>query len=303
MAASLPKIGVIIANWNRKSDTLRCLESVLASDYPFTEVLVVDNKSTDGSVEAILDIYPHIQLIQNKENLGFTGGYNTGIRFFLNKGIDFVFLLNNDAIIMPDTIQKLVQSAMYNPDAGFVGPIICSIKDPNLILTAGGLLLDGWKPWHRGTGELYRAKLDFKSEIDFLSGCALLVSKIAIETVGLLDEDYYAYHEEIDWCYRGKKAGFQLIFVPEAIALHPDNSQRDQSSAFVTYYITRNSLLFLKKHKKGSFILLSALTGYTRTLLSWSLRPRWRDKHMQRKALKRALVDFARSSFGKAESI
>jgi GT2 family glycosyltransferase len=165
------------------------------------------------------------------------------------------------------------------------------------------MLHDGWKPEHRGMGELDAGQFDMLVEVDYLSGCALLVSRKAIETVGLLDDDFFAYHEDTEWCYRGKQAGFKILFVPEAKVWHPDTRQRDENYPLVTYYVARNSLLFAKKHRLGYAIIARMLLSHTRTMLSWSIRPRWRHKRRQRDALARGIMDFARGRFGPVESL
>ncbi|MEM3432914.1 MAG: glycosyltransferase family 2 protein [Candidatus Methanomethyliaceae archaeon] len=288
----LPRIGVVIVNWNRGVDTVRCIASVLASDYPCFELVLVDNGSTDRSADVIQQVYPELPILRNLRNLGFTGGYNTGIREVLRRGVDYVFLLNNDAVLEPSALTLLAKAAMAHPTAGFLGPVICTLEDRRTILSAGGTLLRGWKPCHRAIGEVDKGQFDTVTEVDYLSGCALLVSRKAIDTVGLLDEDYFAYHEDIDWCYRGKQAGFKVLVVPQAKIWHPDTRRRDENSPLVTYYVARNSLLFAKKHRFGAIVLLRMFFQYLRVLTSWTVRPRWRYKRRQRDALARALLHF-----------
>jgi GT2 family glycosyltransferase len=163
------------------------------------------------------------------------------------------------------------------------------------------LLYDNWQSEHLGLGELDKGQFDTTVEVDYLSGCALLISREVIEAVGMLDEDFFAYNEDVEWCYRGKRIGFKSIFVPEAKVWHPDTRGRDEDSPVVTYYITRNSLQFIRKHGLGYAPMARTLSGYARTLLSWSLRPRWRHKHEQRNALAHAMLDFARKRFGPME--
>ena len=293
-----PKIGIVIVNLNRKNDTLRCIASVLTSDYDNYEVLIIDNNSSDGSVETIQEIYPEVRIIRNPKNLGFTGGNNIGIQYFLNQGVNYVFLLNNDATIEPKALSSLAGAASSHPQAGFLGAKICALEDPNIILHAGGFFSDKWETIHRGLGEIDTGQFNSIDEVDYLLGCAMLVKCKIIKAIGLLDETFFAYHEEIDWCYRGKQAGYKVLFVPAAKVLHPDFRTRDANSAMVTYYISRNTLQFAKKHRLGNLIILRIFISYGRTLLSWSIRPRWRHKNLQRNALMHALFDFVRGKLG-----
>lgn len=296
---SQPKIGVVVVNWNRKQDTLECIKSVLRSDYNSYELMVVDNASSDGSPQAIEKAYPTVNLKQNASNLGYTGGNNQGISDFLRRGFDYVFLLNNDAVIAPDTLSILAAAAVENPQAGFLGPKVYIKGSDYLILTAGGRLVNGWMPVQRGIGEPDRGQYDKVEEVDYLSGSAVMASRKAIEAIGLLDEEYFSYNEDMDWGYRGRKAGFQNLFIPAAKAWHPDTRSRDLNSAPVTYYIDRNCLLFIKKNGLGSGITTRVFLSYLRTYLSWSIRPKWRSKNLQRAALGLALRDFSLGRTGK----
>lgn len=297
-----PRIGVVVVNWNRKADTLRCIASVLASDYDNREVVLVDNASTDGSVQAIREAYPSLPLLTNPTNAGFTGGNNAGIRCALDRGADHVFLLNNDAIVEQAALGVLAAAAEAHPRSGFLGAKVCALEDRRLVLSAGGMLQDGWKPHHTGMGERDGGQFDGIAEVDYVSGCALLASRRAVETVGALDEDFYLYYEDVEWCYRARQAGFQILVVPQARVFHPDTRFRDQDSPVVTYYAVRNSLLFVRKHRLGYPVLLRMWLNYARNLISWTARPRWRHKRRQRDALVRALRDVARSRWGPAPS-
>lgn len=292
-------VAVIILHWKCPTDTLRCLHSVFASDYESYQVIVVDNGSEDGSLALIQERYPNATILENGENLGYAGGNNVGIGYALEQGVDYVLLLNDDVVIERSTLFELVKAALDCPDAGFVGPKVCMLKEPERILSAG-IVMNGLQSIHRGLGEVDLDQYSQPSQVDALSGCALLVSRAVIEAVGMLDETFFAYHEDIEWCYRGRKAGFKVLFAPRAKAFHPDTRQRDVDSPFVTYYTSRNRLLFAIKHRLGIGMIIRVLAGYLRTLASWSLRPRWRHKRDQRNALVQAILDFALGRFGKA---
>ncbi len=298
-----PLVAIIVLNWRKPAKTLACLESLSHITYPNAHIVAVDNGSGDDSVARIRQHYPAITLLETGANLGYAGGNNRGITHALSHGCDYVWLLNDDVIVAPDSLSALIGVAQDELQAGFLGPMVYMREDSQRILSAGGLLRDGWRPQHQGIGEYDQGQFDVIAEVDYLSGCALLVSRKAIEAVGMLDEDFFAYHEDIEWCHRGKKAGFKVLFVPQAKVWHPDTLRRDESSPLVTYYIARNSLLFAKKHHLGYVTIARLLPGYIRTLLSWSLRPRWRHKRQQRDALARAIVDFARGRFGPMESL
>jgi hypothetical protein len=247
--------------------------------------------------------YPRITIIENKENLGFTGGYNRGIAHALDLGVPYIVLLNDDAIIAPDTLSKLAQTAESNPEIGICGPKILAVENPNILLAAGGIIPSNWKPFFRGSGEPDDGKYDVKQEMDFLSGCALLVSRNLILAVGSLDDRFFAYYEDIDWCYRARKKGFKLLYVPQAKVWHPDTRSRDENSSLVPYYNTRNQLLFCQKHHLGLNIKTRIIADTLRTIISWSLRPKWKSKISQRNAMFRGLIDFMFGKFGRADRL
>ena len=199
-----PLVYVVVLNWNGWRDTVRCLASLRASDYPNLHVVVIDNGSTDGSPEHLAPLLGAAwgELVQAHRNLGFTGGANLGLRLALERGADYAFLLNNDATVAPDCITTLVEAAEPRPEVGFVGPKIVWAEEPDRFWSAGMSIT-----WHRTTIESHRnapddGRFDGCRVVQGLSGCALLVRRAVLERVGLLDERYFAYYEDLDWCLR-----------------------------------------------------------------------------------------------------
>ena len=303
-----PRIVAIVVTWNRRADLVRCLASLQASDYDNFEVVVVDNGSNDGSRAAVRQAFPRINYLSSANNLGFAGGNNLGIRCGLERGADYVFLLNDDAVVEPSTLGALAQAAEAQPAAGMWGAKIYALEDRRVVISGGGVLQGGWRPMHRSQGARDDSAPGGSAEdrpiaVDFLSGAALLASRKAIEAVGLLDEDFYLYFEDVEWCYRARQRGFSVLAVPQAVVYHPDTRARDPDSPSVTYYSARNSLLFAKKHRLGYAVAARMWLGHLRSLASWSLRPRWRRKRRQRDALAKALRDFVRGRWGAAPSL
>lgn len=295
-----PKVGIIVLHWRGVEDTLRCIRSVCNSLFTSYLLVVVNNGSREDSALILTD-HPDLEVLETGRNLGYTGGNNCGIRYALAHGCDYILLLNNDAIIAPEAVSELVAAAQFHPQAGFLGPVVYIREDPQRILTSGGVLVNGWMAVLDGLGQVGQTGSNGVVEKTFLSGCALFVSKQAIDRIGMLDEDFFAYQEDVEWCYRGSKAGFKVLLVPAAKAWHPDTRQRDEDSIFVTYYITRNSLIFAWKHKLGLLNWAHMLLNLARTLLSYSLR--WDRKHKRgkRDATLWALVDFMRGKWNQSD--
>jgi GT2 family glycosyltransferase len=250
-----PLVYVVVLNWNGWRDTAQCLASLRAGTYPNLHVVVVDNGSTDGAPQHIAPLLqaPWGELIQAGCNLGFTGGANLGLRVALERGADYAFLLNNDATVAPDCIATLVQKAERWPEIGLVGPKIVWAAEPHRIWSAGMSVA-----WHRSAIESHRnapddSRFDGCRVVQGLSGCALLVKRAVLERAGLLDERYFAYYEDLDWCLRARQAGFRCLYVGAARASHVGSATSNRGAgrsqaALVNYYGARNGLLFIATH-------------------------------------------------------
>lgn len=298
-----PLVGVVVVNWNRKDDTLRCLDALRAVTYPNVAVVLIDNASTDDSVDAIRMAHPDLPILALPDNTGFTGGHNAGMRYFLERDAAYVLLLNNDAVIAPDAITLLVEAAQAHPAAGLVGANICVLEAPETVLSAGGTLDDGWRVRHEGMGLLRDQMPLAPYTTAFLSGCAVMASRSTLQQIGLLDDDFFLYFEDVEWSYRARQRGYDLLLVPQAIVWHPDTRRRDVASKRITYYAARNALLFARKHNLGWRARVAVWVYHVRMALSWSVRPRWRGKRAQRDALLLAFRDYLSGRFGRNDTV
>ena len=248
----MPKVFIIILNWNGKDDTLACLDSIQKLSYPDYHVIVVDNASTDGSVAAMRLSYPSESwptIIENRENLGYTGGNNVGIRYAMNQGAEYVWILNNDTTVDADSLDALIRIAEENPSAGILGPKVLCYPNTHLLYSSG----ESYSLWfNRRTvdiGELDNKQDVLPRNVDYVVGCAMLVKREFIERVGMFDDTFFAYFEEVDWCFRGRRSGFDILYVPEAVIYHKGGaSSGGTSSPIVSYYHTRNWIYFMRKH-------------------------------------------------------
>jgi GT2 family glycosyltransferase len=299
---TLPYVVIIVLNWNRKDDTLACLASLQQVTYPNFETVVVDNGSTDGSVPAIRARFAHQAVIETGENLGFVGGNNVGLHDARKRGADYALLLNNDVQVAPDFLSHLIEDIDADPSIGVVGPMIYYFDLPDTIWSAGGRI--DWKrggSFMIGVDKRHHEGEYTTREVDFVSGCALLVRMSALERAGDLDPRFFAYYEETEWCVRIRRAGYCILHVPRAKIWHKikPNDERAESP-LVHYYMTRNRLLFLKATDAGLRLWLHTLLAeYLRTLLSWTLRPKWRDKKPHRRMMIRAIGDALQGQWGK----
>ncbi len=216
-----PLVYIIVLTWNGKSDTLECLTSLQRLTYSNARILVVDNGSTDGTVEAINERFPNVELIVNHANLRFAGGNNVGIRHAFEHGTEYVLLLNNDTVVDGGFLTQLVRAAEKEKTIGMVGPKIHYYHDRRRIWFAGGKI-EWWKGWvsHIGIRELDHGQHDAMKEVGYLTGCCILAKRELVEKVGMLDESYYIYGEDTDWCVRAARGGYKLIYVPSSVIWH-----------------------------------------------------------------------------------
>lgn len=265
-----PKVFIIILNWNGLQDTLECLESVFNLDYPNFEVIVVDNGSIDDSVEIISKRYTQVILIANEENLGYTGGNNIGMRYAMEHTADYMWLLNNDTVVEPDTLSKLVDAAEKFPDIGLVSPVIYYYDEPDKVQFCGSYV-----DWGNST-ILYAAIKDAQVSDEFqcgenvcLWGTALLINKHVVEKVGYLMEKYFAYWEDTEYSIRAIKGGCRNLICPSARIYHktaPPLPGVVQQSSHYFYYMIRNQYL-LGAHYFKEFGRLYFLRKYLSDVL------------------------------------
>ena len=224
-STSNPLVHIVILNWNGKEDTLACLESIHKVSYPNFSVILVDNASHDGTVESVRNAFPSVKVITNKENIRFAAGNNVGIEFALRNGARYVLLLNNDTTVDPCFLSELVNAAEYDNRIGIAGAKIYYHADPKRIWFAGGKV-NYWKGWtsHIGIRELDHGQYEAQREVDYITGCCMLVSRELIEKIGMLDTSFFIYGEDADWCIRASRAGYRLVYVPSSKIWHKISS-------------------------------------------------------------------------------
>lgn len=245
-------------NWNGNTDTRECLMSLenLKSQTSDFNIILVDNASQDNSVKDVQKEFPTVDIIRNNENLGFTGGNNIGIKRALDQGADLVWLLNNDTTIDKIALQALVGSfddvrvgiagskIYFSPGREFHKNRYKKSEQGNVLWYAGGVI--DWQNMyasHRGTDEIDNGQYDIAEETPFVTGCSMMVKREVFEKVGLLDEKFFAYLEDLDFCLRAKQAGYKLIYVPRSIIWHKNAGSSGVGSQLHQYYMTRNRLL------------------------------------------------------------
>jgi GT2 family glycosyltransferase len=215
------RVAVILVNWNGREVTLDCLRSLREVRYDDLDVIVVDNASSDGSVESIRRDFPDVHLMVMDRNLRFAGGNNAGIARAFERGAAMVMLLNNDTTVDPDLVEALIARMNSDQRCGMVAPKIYYHGEPDMIWYAGGEI-SFWTGTmrHVGIRERDYGQHDLPMATQYATGCCILVKKEVIEQVGVLDESYFIYGEDADWCMRVRRAGYSVWYEPNGKVWH-----------------------------------------------------------------------------------
>jgi GT2 family glycosyltransferase len=293
----LPRIVTIVLNWNNAPDTLACLDSLAQVEYPNHVVLVVDSGSDDGSVASIRAAWPTIEVIESGVNLGYAGGNNLGIRRALEMGADYICILNNDVVVEPGFLAPLVAAAEADHRVALLGPKVLQRGRPGLLESAGMVSRRRSQSVVRGRGEADRGQYDAEQDMELLSGCALLIRAMALADIGLLDERFFLYEEDIDWCLCSREHGYRNRYVPASVVYHAEsNSETRQVRA--TYYVNRNRHLLCRKHRLGLWAWAMLYAHQLYWLLRWTVGSERRSKRALREAMWLGLRHGAQGRFG-----
>ncbi len=267
MISPTPHVGIIVLNWNGLEDTRACLMSLRALEGPPVDLYVVDNGSTDGSVEALHREYgAAITLLANRRNLLWAGGNNVGIVRALADGCSHLLLLNNDTLVDQRLVAELLAAeAQIGP--GLFCPKIYYARQADLLWYAGGKLsLRRARIGHRGIRDVDRGQYDRLEETDWVTGCAMFAPRAVFDTVGLLDESFELYSEDVDYSLRAREAGYPLVYVPAAKVWH-------KVSASLGGNLSRRKLVrkwaslkrLLRKHQPNILLRTWALADFMLT--------------------------------------
>lgn len=230
-----PKVFIIILNYNGKDVLKKNLESVYKINYPNYQVVVVDNDSTDGSFEDARHSFGKFNFIKNSRNVGFAAGNNVAIRWALEKMADYVFLLNNDALLEKDALNKLIIEAEKDKKLGILSPVIYKGESRQIWFSGGKI------NWLRMRAE----HVNDIEQTQYITGCAMLIRKEVFKKIGLLDENFFLYYEDTDFSYRAAKNKFKLKVVKEASVFHFEKSSESLNKI---YYLVFSGIIFFRKN-------------------------------------------------------
>jgi len=258
-----PLVSIVILNWNGLEHLETCLPSVLGQTYGNVEIIVVDNGSTDGSVEYVRQNYDTVKLVCNAINIGYAEGNNEGIR--ASSG-EYLAILNNDTEVDKDWIRSLVEVAEEHPEAGMFACKILSYYNRNQIDCLGHLIYPDGLSRGRGRGEIDEGQYDRIEEVAFPSGCAAFYRKEMLEQIGLFDGRFFIYVEDSDLGIRGRLAGWKCLYVPNAIVYHKYSATVGEYSPKKAFLVERNRLWFVVKNLPFAMVMSSFCYAFLRYL-------------------------------------
>jgi GT2 family glycosyltransferase len=243
----------IVLSWNGREDTLRCLESLTQVERSDLAIVCVDNGSVDGTQREVRERFPQVILIEAGANLGYSGGNNLGLRYALEHGARWMMLVNNDATVAPDVIHGFERVAVEHSHAGVLAGKVYFADRPQTIWFAGQRVSEllGYSGRPRGYGRADGPRYETVCSTGRAVGALMAVSREAVDSVGLLDEDLFAYVEDVDWALRIRDAGFEILFAPAAHAWHRVSASTggEASSTHTLYYGVRNTVTVLERRR------------------------------------------------------
>jgi GT2 family glycosyltransferase len=275
---NVPCIFVAAIGWNHADDTITCLKSLSKSDYPGIVLAYVDNASTDGAPERIKSEIPDVQIIKNETNLGFPTAADIAIQHGYQSGADYTFVINNDTVVAPDMISRLID---HDDDStGLLAPVIFYYSDPKVVWSIGGRMNSlTLEANHSLRGKVFDGSVSGYYDQDFVTGCALLIPRRTVSQVGGFDRSYFYYYDDMDYSLRVKKAGLKIKVVKDAHMWHKvAMSSGGKDGVDERYWMAYSSVLFYKKHAKYlhiPVIVVYRLLSGIKTSLRLLFKSKW----------------------------
>lgn len=298
-----PLVAVILVNYNGEKDTIKCLESLQQLSYSDYMIIVVDNNSNISSKKILREVQSRLcfKLIESEVNGGFAAGNNLGIVYALEKNAEYIVLLNNDTVVEKDFLEKLIEVGQNDPACGICTGTIYYEDERNKVWCAGGSFNPKtFKAELTGAGQKDYVRPSEAQEITFACGCCMCIKAELLKKDGLLAEDFFMYEEDVEFCYRVRKAGWKIYYAPSAVIYHKVSASTGgmkKPSALTQYYTVRNRFLFIRSSAMGIWRYVSY--GYSLAMYTYYCMIRYFDL----KYLGIALRDFKRNVWGKSDRI
>lgn len=246
----MKQIGIVICNYNKKNDALACIRSILESKFQDYDIYVVDNASTDGSAEAIRNAYgEQVTLLVNQENLGGSGGFNTGLRAAFQKGYPYLMCVDNDALLDENAVGNLLAFLQEHPETGIAAAKIYHREAPDYVQQFGQKIdFENFCTDVTYLNAYEDGSMPEYVYTDAVAACALMIRRSVIEKIGFMPEENFLYWDDTEWCYLCNRAGWKVASVGNAMALHAMGAKKELENTFPTYYVWRNWIRFFMRY-------------------------------------------------------
>lgn len=254
MNKHVPMVSVIIVNYNGRAFLEKCISSLLAQSYPKVEIILVDNASSDDSIDYLRKEFPSIKIIANKENIGFAKGNNIGIKAANG---ELIATLNNDTEVSTQWLDELVKAVTSDEKVGMCASKMLFMKNPEFINSTGICISRSGACWDRGMFERDQGQYESIEEVFAPCAGAAIYRKAMLNEIGLFDEDFLAYMEDVDLAFRGRYAGWKCLFMPNAVVYHVHGGTGGYMSDYTIYYGNRNIMWNCIKNFPGSLLITS----------------------------------------------
>ena len=244
-----PRVAAVVLTYDGRDLALQAIASLGEMTGPAFDTILVDNGSSDGTAAAVAAAFPDVAVVRTEENLGAAGGYNLGFGTALDRGYDYLLVLNNDIAVHPAMLAELLAVAERDPRIGCVGPKTYDFWDRRRLASAGGILrFRESVTCERGQGELDHGQYDRDEEVAYLNGCGMLIRREALAAAGLWDPVFHLSVEDADWCTRARRAGFSCWYAHRAILYHMVSQATGVYRAAKTYHTGRSTALFVRRY-------------------------------------------------------
>lgn len=246
-----PKTAVIILNFNSYNQTIECIESVKNITYPNYEIIVVDNNSKDDSLQQIKGSFPDVILLKSRDNLGYASGNNLGIKYALEKNMEYICILNNDVAVDRNFLEPIIKTLMDDKNAAAAGPSICYYGQDDVIQAMGGNInLYTGLPTMKFKGKkLSQVKEDIVS-VDYLGGACFVVKAEILKKIGLIPENYFLFYEETEFFLNIKRQGYKLISIRDSRVYHKVSGTISKYKGLSYFFLNRNRIIFVRRNAR-----------------------------------------------------
>lgn len=299
----MKKIGIVICNYNKKEYVLGCIQSVLESKTDDFDIYVVDNASTDGSAEAVREQYgEQVTLLVNAENLGGSGGFNTGIRRVLEEGYEYLYCLDNDVLVDENAVGALSDYLDGHENVGVAGSIVYHMDHPEYVQQYGlDIDFENYTAVTHYADFLDDGSIPDVNVCDTVATCSVMIRTSCIKNtdIGIMPEDNFIYWDDMEWIYRFKLAGFGVVTIKDSVVVHKMGSNVKPVNTFINYYMWRNRIHFFMRYtpeekiEEMSYRVLSAVFDSLYESM-------YREEHNVKETISYAFFDAVRNVRGKA---